>query len=164
MESKKYDVKTGDMIVSLRHLPEVPKTDDSIRIVRALAMDRSRILKFAAEKFEPNWANEAAQALSHQPSHCFIAIEGGKVVGFSCYDATAKDFFGPIGVDESMRGRKVGAALFIKTLEAMRDDGYVYAIIGWLSTAAGFYEKLLGAKFIDDSEPENSIYADRVEG
>ena len=41
----------------------------------------------------------------------------------------------------------------------MRDDGYAYAIIGWVSDAAPFYEKLVNATFIPGGEPQNSIYS-----
>ena len=38
---------------------------------------------------------------------CFIATENGKLIGFACYDATAKGFFGPIGIDPDRKIHKM---------------------------------------------------------
>ena len=75
-------------------------------------------------------ASEVALALSQQPPTVLIAVEGQTLVGFACYDASARGFFGPTGVDEAARGRGIGEALLIRTLKAMREAGYGYAVIG----------------------------------
>ena len=74
------------------------------------------------------------------------------VLGFACYDATAKDFFGPTGVMESQRGKGIGAALLIACMQAMAAEGYAYAVIGGAGPVA-FYEKVVGATVIPDSVP-----------
>lgn len=74
------------------------------------------------------------------------------MIGFACYNATAKGFFGPTGVSPEARGLGAGKALLIAALHAMREDGYGYGIIG----AAGpteFYAKTVGATEIPDSVP-----------
>ena len=56
-------------------------------------------------------------------------------------------------------GKGVGRALLLASLWALRELGYVYAIIG----AAGpvrFYQKTVGAIIIPDSEP--GIYTDAL--
>lgn len=73
-------------------------------------------------------------------------------MGFACYDATMKGFFGPTGVDERERGQGVGKMLFLHTLHLMRTDGYGYAAIGGAGPT-GFYEKAAGAIPIPGSEP-----------
>ena len=50
----------------------------------------------------------------------------------------------------------------LRALEHMRDAGYGYAIIGWVSDAADFYRKTVGAQFIPGGEPENTVYANMV--
>ena len=95
-------------------------------------------------------------------SKCFLAVEDGKVVGFSCFDASAKGFFGPIGVDPAQRGRNIGAALLLRTLNAMREYGYAYAVIGWVGEAEHFYRKTVGAEFIPGGSPENSVYSNLI--
>jgi predicted N-acetyltransferase YhbS len=95
-------------------------------------------------------------------SKCFIATDNGKIVGFACFDASAKGIFGPLGVDSNRRKENIGKALLIRTLEAMREYGYAYAIIGWVSEAEMFYRKTVGAEFIKDGNPENSVYSNLV--
>lgn len=43
-------------------------------------------------------------------------------------------------------------------LEAMKEEGYGYAVIGWVGDAIGFYEKCLKVIEIPDSEPNQGIY------
>ena len=57
------------------------------------------------------------------------------------------------------QGKGIGKALLLASLWALREMGYVYAIIG----AAGpvrFYQKTVGAIIIPDSEP--GIYTDSL--
>ncbi len=78
--------------------------------------------------------------------------EGREILGFAYYDATAKDFFGPTGVDEAARGLGVGRALLLATLKSMAANGYVYAIIGGAGPVK-FYETCCGAAVIEGSSP-----------
>ena len=155
--------REGDMIVNLTGLKEIPALPEGVSLKRAMGPDRQRIMQFVKENFGDGWKNEADVALGQAPSHCVIAVKDQKVVGFCCYDATAKGFFGPIGVVESMRGTGIGAALTLRTLQYMRDDGYGYAIIGWVGDAADFYAKIAGATFIPGGEPENSVYSNLIQ-
>ncbi len=86
-----------------------------------------------------------------------MAVRDSQLVGFACYDATAKGFFGPIGVDPTKRGRGVGRALLLSCLHAMAWDGYGYAVIGWCDGAADFYRSV-GAVEIPASSPARSVY------
>ena len=79
------------------------------------------------------------------------------MLGFAGYDCTYRDFFGPTGVDETQRGRGIGKALLFRCMEAMRDEGYGYAIIG-SAGPVDFYKKMLGATVIEGSIP--GIYKD----
>lgn len=149
---------TADLLVKLYDLDdEIDGLEDlknnSIRIVRALALDKSRIIKFIEEEFHINWANEFEQALFNDPTSCFIAIEDKEIVGFACYDATGKGFFGPTGVSSQVRGKGVGKVLLLKCLLDMREIGYGYAIIGGASDAIDFYAKVANAIIIPDSYP-----------
>ncbi len=151
----------GDMIVSLTHLPEIDPAE-GIRIKRAFVGDKEAILDFVKAHFRPNWVYEVEHSLLQEVSKCFIATKDGKVLGFACYDASAKGFFGPIGVEPEMRGQNIGGALLTRTLRAMSEYGYGYAIIGWVSDAEMFYRKTVGAEFIKGGNPENSVYSNLV--
>ena len=147
-----------DMLVNLMTLPEA-RRPEGVRITRALAPDREKILSWVEETFGKGWRGECAAALAAQPCTCFVASKNGECVGFACYDATAKGYFGPIGVTEHLRGSGVGQALLVRTLEGMREAGYGYAAIGWCDHAAPFYSHTVGAMPIPGSEPENTVYA-----
>ena len=83
----------------------------------------------------------------------------GQVIGFACFDATCRGFFGPIGVADEARRRGVGRALLLATLHAMSAAGYAYAIIGGAGEPL-FFAKTVGAVEIPDSTP--GIYRDRL--
>ncbi len=150
-----------DMIVSLMDLPE-RKELENIKIKRAFGGEKDKVLDYIRKNFSVSWANEAERSILQDISKCFIATQDGEILGFACYDASARGFFGPTGVTESARGKGVGGALLLKTLESMREYGYAYAIIGWVSDAEMFYRKMVGAEFIKGGEPENSIYKNMI--
>lgn len=151
-----------DMIARLYTLPDAPDVPEGIRIKRAFPGDKRAILRFIEENFGAGWADEAEHALLLSPPACFIAVEEGRVVGFACYDASAKGFFGPTGVLPEKRGVGLGRALLLRTLHAMREAGYAYAVIGWVGEAEAFYRKTVGAEFIPGGAPENSVYANMI--
>ena len=53
----------------------------------------------------------------------------------------------------------VGTALLLRTLTCMREEGYGYAIIGWVDDAEQFYRKTVNAEWIPGGEPENTVYS-----
>lgn len=124
--------------------------------------DKDTILHFAGKHFQKKWIYEVEHSLMEDVSKCFIATENGKVIGFACFDSSAKGFFGPIGVEPTRRGEQIGQALLIRTLNAMKEYGYAYAIIGWVSEAEMFYRKTVGAEFIKGGNLENSVYSNLV--
>ena len=146
-----------DMLVKLYNLPDSRPTyaalaAQNITLRRALAPETGKIIDWIRQHFGDGWASEAACSLARTPAALFVAHKDKTLLGFACYDAVCRNFFGPTGVDESCRGQGIGKALLLRTLEQMRDDGYGYAIIGWVGPAA-FYEKAVGASIIEDSEP-----------
>ena len=147
-----------DMLVNLYRLPE--RTDlQGVRIRRVLAPDVLRVLAFVEKNFSAGWCAESRCALYAQPARCFIAEKDGECVGFACYDATAKGYFGPIGVDGSLRGSGIGRQLLLACLYAMKEEGYGYAAIGWCDHAAPFYAHAVGAVPIEGSDPEHTVYS-----
>lgn len=95
------------------------------------------------------------------PPSCFIAVRAAHVVGFACYEVTARGFFGPTGVLASERGQGVGTALLFRSLQALRELGYAYAIIGDAGPVQ-FYIRTLGGILIPDSSP--GIYPPPLDG
>ena len=151
----------GDMIVSLTHLPSYT-LEPTVKLKRAFITDLPAVEAFIRAHFSEGWVYEMTRAMLQDSGKCFIAVENREVIGFACFDGTARGFFGPTGVRPDAQGRGIGTALLIRTLEAMRDYGYGYAIIGWVDDAAPFYEKTVGAQFIPGGTPDNSVYANML--
>ncbi|HVY51261.1 MAG TPA: GNAT family N-acetyltransferase [Devosia sp.] len=150
----------ADLLVRLYDLPafasEQKVAAQGIVVRRALPPERGHILDWIGPRFSPYWVSEAAGCMSRLPPSLFVAIDGQRLLGFACYDGTAKGFFGPTGVDEAARGRGIGETLLIVTLRAMREAGYGYAVIGDPGPVE-FYRKRLDVLEIPKSDP--GIYA-----
>jgi hypothetical protein len=132
-----------------------------IEVRRALAPERHVVVGWVREHFGEGWASESEVSFGRLPISCFRAQRGQELLGFACYDATAKAFFGPTGVLESEREQGIGTALLLVTLEAMAAEGYAYAIIGGVGPA-DFYARAVGAVPIAGSTP--GIYAHYLRG
>jgi predicted N-acetyltransferase YhbS len=141
-----------DMIVGLFQIPDPVQALTricalGIEVRRARAREEESLVQWVAETFSREWASECRVAMSRVPPCCFVAIEGGVFVGFACFDAAHRGFFGPIGVDETHRGQGIGRALLLCSLEAMAQLGYQYAIVGEVGPVR-FYEKTVAATII----------------
>lgn len=150
-----------DLLVKLYELPPLQPAheavaDNSITIRRALVPERSVVIDWVASRFSRPWADECRVATSRHPVSCFVATtekDGAfHLLGFACYNATYQGFFGPIGVDETHRGKGIGSALTLTALHAMRNEGFAYAVIGAAKDAAWFHE-VAGATVIERSSP-----------
>lgn len=145
------------MLVRLYDLPAAAPSLAALRasgieVRRALAPERHVVVGWVRDQFGEGWASECEVSFGRLPISCFRAQRGQDVLGFACYDATAKAFFGPTGVLESEREHGIGTALLLVTLEAMAAEGYAYAIIGGVGPA-DFYAKAVGAVPIAGSTP-----------
>lgn len=150
-----------DMLVRLYDLPDSSSlyqdiAAKGITLRRARAFEKHTVAAFA-RTFSEKWQSEAEVAISRQPVACFVATQDKKILGFACYDTTHKGFFGPTGVAEDARGSGLGKALLFRSLEALRDEGYAYGIIGGVGPKE-FYAKTCGAVEIAGSDP--GVYSD----
>jgi ribosomal protein S18 acetylase RimI-like enzyme len=166
----------ADLLVRLYDLPPLAPAleaaaNSGVTVRRALATEKAVVADFAREHGSAGWAAECEIAFARQPLACFVAVEGGSsaatgavrapsayataaqiLLGFACYEATCRDFFGPQAVRPDRRGRGIGRALLLSALHGMRAEGYAYAIIGW-ATEIDFYRKVAAAVPIAGSEP-----------
>ena len=158
----------ADMLVKLYTLPSAEaeitaQAKQDITIRRAIAPEKATILAWVEEQFNTRWMSECDVSFKNSPPSCWIAVENQQIIGFACYECTCKNFFGPIGISEAGRGRKVGKALLIACLNDMKVQGYGYAIIGSASDGvADFYRKTVSASVIEDSSP--GIYKGMLRG
>ena len=150
------------MLVRLYDLPDAAPLvrnlqNQQILVRRIRAFEKHTLAAFIAKHFSAKWVSEAEVATCRQPTCCFIATREREILGFACFDVTARGFFGPTGVAESARGLGIGKALLLCALEALREQGHAYAIIGGVGPRE-FYAKACGAIEIPGSDP--GIYQD----
>ncbi|MFH1148573.1 MAG: GNAT family N-acetyltransferase [Pseudomonadota bacterium] len=146
-----------DMLVKLYGLPQLflyceGLERDGIEIRRALVPEKSIIVKWVRESFFSAWADECEMTFSNKPVSCHIALRQRELVGFACYDAVCRNFFGPSGVATTCRRSGIGKGLLLSCLHSMKEKGYAYAIIGGVGPAE-FYQKSVGAVLIEGSDP-----------
>ncbi|HLA42331.1 MAG TPA: GNAT family N-acetyltransferase, partial [Aggregatilineales bacterium] len=134
----------NDLLVKLYELPDLTPhlqkmNEAGISVRRALSPEKHVVVEWVRTHFYETWVSETDVAFGHSPVSCFIATQENEMLGFGCYDTTAKGFFGPTGVDEAARGKGIGAALLLVCLHALYADGYAYGIIGGAGPVE-FYE------------------------
>jgi hypothetical protein len=152
----------SDMLVKLYELPPLEPilalmASQGITIRRAMAPDKLRIVEWVKIHSTLSAAGEAEVCFCHTPISLFVATRDREIVGYACYNATAPDFFGPTRVLDSEQGKHIGKALLLRSLHALLNEGYGYAIIGGVGPQQ-FYEKCVGATLIEGSKP--GIYKD----
>ena len=151
-----------DMLVRLYDLPDVGPARSSlategIAIRRCAPYERHIVADWVGRTFSPKWVSEFKIAMSRQPAACIIATCGHAVIGFACYDVTARGFLGPMGVAPDTRQHGLGKTLLVTALEQLRAQGYAYAVIGGVGPEE-FYRRAVGAMPIEGSTP--GIYID----
>ncbi len=150
-----------DMLVKLYDLPDLHATLSAqavqgITVRKPIGPEHRWVVEWMLREFSDAWASEAQAALGNRPLSCFLAIEAGALSGVACYDATARGYFGPVGVRPAAQGRGIGTALLLACLHDMRAAGYGYAVIGGVA-ATEFYRRSVGATEIPASSP--GLYA-----
>lgn len=172
---KLYEIDAHKTLLQISGVEE--KNDVIIR--RAMAYEKETIVEFVRKFFTKawgGWPSECDGAFSNRPLSCFIAtgcIARGRladktadrsVIGFACYDATCRGFFGPFGVLKPYRGRGIGSGLLFSSLFSMQQEGYGYAIIGGLGRQKqrDFYSRAVGA--IEIAGSDTGVYRDMLGG
>ncbi len=144
-----------DMIVRLYDLPPLAPVLEGLAasgiLIRPAGLtEKPVVLSWVDARF-PGWVPEVEAGFSRQPVSCHVAVRADQLLGFACYDVTAKNFFGPTGVDEGWREHGIGKGLLLSVLDAQQTQGYAYAVIGGVGPAE-FYERVVGAALIAGSE------------
>jgi N-acetylglutamate synthase-like GNAT family acetyltransferase len=152
----------SDLLVRLYDLPPIApilekQKEDGIVIRRAITPERHIVVDWILKNFSERWAGQCDISFSNHPVSCYVAIKDKQILGFACYEATCKNFFGPTGIKEEYRGKKIGASLLLACLHSLYEQGYAYAIIGGSRAEWGklkeFYSKTVGAVEIENSTP-----------
>ena len=140
-----------DLLVRLYDLPQ---DAPAAEVRRAFSAERDLICEFVRAKFSPAWAAECAGCFSAGRPTCFVAVHGEQLVGFACYDTTARGMFGPIGVVDAEQRAGLGRGLLLAALHDMNAAGYAYAIIGGAGAhSLAFYRSVVEVVEIPNSVP-----------
>ena len=131
----------------------------AVHLRKPTGPEHTAVARWVAEHFGAGWASEVQVALSNRPVSVWIATQRAELLGFACFDATARGYCGPLGVAGAMRARGLGAALLRVCLQDMRAAGYGYAVVGGVG-APGFFRRVASAIDIPDSTP--GLYADQL--
>lgn len=137
-----------DMIVPLLLTPDSRErtqrlAERGITVRRSQTMEMVQVCRFVATHW-PGWSEGVRTAFAGSPVRVFVATQGGELAGFAAYDIDYRGFFGPTGVSPDKQGAGIGAALLLRCLEAMREAGYLYAVIGAVGPA-DFYARVARA-------------------
>ncbi len=146
-----------DMLIKLYELDDdwqfiVGQKNRGITIRKPIGPEKRLIVQWVADNFGVTWAGETDAAFANRPRTCFVAVKNETIVGFSCYDATALGFFGPVGVDRRHQRKGTGTALLKACLLDMKLKGYGYAVVGAVKDI-DFYNNTAGAIEIPGSTP-----------
>lgn len=135
---------TFNMFLKLTNLFAYQKIHN-IDIIRAEASHKEEVRIFLKRHFPP-WEEEVLTSFTYDPPRLVIALQRGRIIGFSAFDTNnpGVGWFGPMGVDSNLRGKGIGKALLMETLNFMIEVGYKNAIIPWVGPVA-FYHKTVGA-------------------
>ena len=129
---------------------------------RAMAYEKKPVADWVRQVFgtaAPGWVDECEVAFSRVPVACYIAVAESAIIGFVCHDCTSRNFLGPIGVAEGSRRSGVGTLLLLTALQAMRNQGYGYAIIGQVGSP-GFFSTTVAA--IEIPQSDSGVYPPRL--
>ncbi len=144
-----------DMLVRLYALPDLQPYLDALEpgvaCRKAESFEHTTVVAFVREHW-PHWVDEVEATFNRTPPSLYVATKGGALVGFAAYHATRPNYFGPTAMLEAHRKMGLGRVLLLQCLEAMRAEGYAYAIIGGVGPA-GYYERTVGAIPIPGSDP-----------
>jgi N-acetylglutamate synthase-like GNAT family acetyltransferase len=133
----KVDLDTSD--------DEKKLAKEGIIIRRAEHSDYNQIIKFIETEWKL-WNYEVTRTFENKPVSLHIALFENKVVAFSAYYGNNKGlpWFGPMGTDKAMRGKKLGEILLKRCLADQKADGFSHSIIPWVGPV-GFYLKAVNA-------------------
>lgn len=117
--------------------------DEGIEVRRLDPAERPAFAEWMG-RWGGSWQQEAARAAAHSPPRCHIAVRGDTYLGFACHGANRVGWFGPMGTDESTRGKGIGGVLLSRCLADQKAAGFVESQIGWVGPIP-FYARTVDA-------------------
>ncbi len=142
-----------DMVLYNFTIPEKIKqtkrdlmNNHSIQIIPFSGIYTLPLLQFLKEKFPGGWVRNVRETLEKEKGEERIWLAIGHDSGIIGYCQRAIDdlegHFGPFGVSENMRGKKIGSVLFYEMLMDMYKRGIYHVWLAWTDhDAQRFYER-----------------------
>jgi GNAT superfamily N-acetyltransferase len=118
-----------------------------IVVRRGCADDATAVAEHTKRLWSDVWFRETRTALHRTTPPIFLALRGGRVLGFAVHGVHRPSLYGPIATDPAEQGAGIGAALSDLCLEDMAARGVRTAQIGWVAEKAiPFYSRTAGAR------------------
>ncbi|MDI6784843.1 MAG: GNAT family N-acetyltransferase, partial [bacterium] len=125
---------------------EAERKQEGFELKRAEPTDKEATLRFVNCQFG-GWENEIATTFKNNPISLHIAKKDNEIVAFSAYDGNniGLGWFGPMGTNPNLRGKKIGEILLKRCLADQKKQGYKISIIPWVGPIS-FYLNTVNAK------------------
>ncbi len=131
-DSVNYEVDMRRFYIPKRIVRKEKKLrQEGISFRKASLKEKEALVQWVREKFSPFWAYEVSLGFSNESTGVWLAKYEGRVVAFSGYSLLEPNWFGPIGVEEEMRGKGIGTVLLYKAINSLRLSGHRIVIIPW---------------------------------
>ena len=114
-------------------------------LLDATEQDHIALQGFIESEFSLSWAKETTPALSgSNGAFCSLIKRNDEILGFAAMHATNPNWFGPMGIKASERGRGLGQALLHPIFARLRREKTGQIILPWINNKIAFYERALG--------------------
>ncbi|MHA1508667.1 MAG: GNAT family N-acetyltransferase [Promethearchaeota archaeon] len=150
---KKHRFKSQKAIFNLTVSLDVVKNEpvlikEGYKFERVRPENFEKTYDFVKQQFPNNtWATEVKFSFNFNPPTTFIAKDANNnIVGWATHSQFFPGSFGPTGVKESLRGKGIGAILFLWCLWDIKQKGLHTSEIMWVEgNTIKFYSKVSGA-------------------
>ena len=121
----------------------IPATVTEIETRLIASADRNNLKEFITAEFSQSWWQEIEAIFQpEQKAFGVIACREDQIIGFAATHATNSNWFGPMGVRHSERGKGIGRQLLLKSVREATVRGSKLLTIPWVNEE--FYNKCLG--------------------
>jgi mycothiol synthase len=109
-----------------------------IEVRRADADDDGPLQESLGSTWQTDWIAEITEALRSSEAGLYVAVQGGRYVGFCCYGVNRVHEVGPIGTDPDVRRLGIGGVLLKRCLAEQRERGIAAAELVWVGPLSYF--------------------------
>lgn len=137
-------VKLSEKDLNHKELSLKPKYKKPYKIITATSSNSKELVNFVDIEFPGSWSNEVKMAMegANPNSGSVICIdENSEIIGFAAFNGSNPQWFGPMGVKESLRKEGFGRILFYEAIKEMMRRGMIETILPWINGKEEFYPR-----------------------